>query len=80
MAQPIWVCSQVSNKLDGPKVTSSVFRNTFALVKLGHMLESLSIRRYSLVSAQSWTEQRQAVTIRSVQVISRKDLDRFATI
>ena len=50
---------------DGPKVNFEFCSNSHALEKSGHMLETLSIRRYSPMS--KW-----AVTIRSVQAISRK--------
>jgi hypothetical protein len=42
-----------SNKLDGPKVNFVFRSNTLALVKLGYMLESLRIRRYSATSNKS---------------------------
>ena len=49
MARPANAIALASNKLDGPKVTHGVLRDTFALVKLGYMLGNLSIRRYEAV-------------------------------
>jgi hypothetical protein len=56
----------VETCMNGPKV---FFQN--ALVKFGHMLEYLSISRYSCRSRQVVGSG--AVKIRGVQAISRKD-------